>query len=313
MTVHWENRLIEMAGEAARPALPASARTFAVDAALENAYRLCARITAQHSRSFYMASSFLPRAKRQAIRAMYAFCRTVDDIVDDSERAGARARLEQWRAFSFGWGASPRDGVGEAWADTLRRFHIPRRYASQLIDGVARDLSESGYEQFDDLATYCYGVASTVGLMSMYVIGFESEAAVPYAIKLGVALQMTNILRDVGEDLRRGRLYLPRVELREFGVSDAELASGHVTPRWRSFMRFQIDRTRRLYREAAPGIRMLNADGRLAIAAAADLYAGILRAIERNDYDVFSRRASVSTVRKLVRVAPLWIGSMQLP
>ncbi|HET6845374.1 MAG TPA: phytoene/squalene synthase family protein, partial [Anaerolineales bacterium] len=235
-----------------------------------------------------------------------------DDIVDDSRQASAQAHLEQWRAFSFGWGTSPRAGVGEAWADTLVRFQIPRRYASQLIDGVGRDLSGTGYEQFDDLATYCYGVASTVGLMSMYVIGFESAAAVPYAIKLGVALQLTNILRDVGEDLRRGRLYLPRLELREFGVSERDLASGRVTPSWRSFMRFQIDRARRLYREAAPGIHMLNADGRLAIAAAADLYAGILREIERNDYDVFSHRASVTTFRKVVRVVPLFIRSMRL-
>lgn len=310
MNVHWENRLIALAGEAPRPAVSASRRAVAADFALESAYRLGARITAQHSRSFYMASSFLPRIKRQAIRAMYAFCRTVDDIADDPAHARAQDHLEQWREFSLGRGTSPLAGVGEAWADTLNRFQIPRRYASQLIDGVARDLSQSGYENFDDLATYCYGVASTVGLMSMYVIGFESAAAVPYAIKLGVALQMTNILRDVGEDLRRGRLYLPRLELREFGVSEADLAAGRVTACWRSFMRFQMDRTRRLYREAAPGIQMLDRDGRVAIAAAADLYAGILREIERNDYDVFSRRASVGTIRKLLRVPPLFIGSI---
>ena len=199
------------------------------------------------------------------------------------------------------------DLVAAAWADTLTRYHIPRHYALQLIDGVARDLSQSRYQTFDELATYCYGVASTVGLMSMYIVGFTSHEAVPYAIKLGVALQMTNILRDVGEDFRNGRIYLPQDELRAFGITEADIAHGSITDRWRDFMRFQIDRTRRLYAESSPGIRLLDPDGQLAIAAASGLYRGILDTIEKNGCDVFSRRASLSAWEKIARIPALYL------
>ena len=150
-------------------------------------------------------------------------------------------------------------------------------WRSSSIDGVARDLDQARYATFDDLTAYAYGVASTVGLMSMRIIGYRSAAAIPYAIKLGVALQLTNILRDVGEDWRAGRVYLPADELAAFGLSEEDVARGQVDDRWRDFMRFQIERNRRLYAEAWPGIELLNEDGRFAIAAAGDLYRRILR------------------------------------
>ena len=157
-----------------------------------------------------------------------------------------------------------------------------------MIDGVARDLFQSRYQTFDELATYCYGVASTVGLMSMYIIGFHGNEAVPYAIKLGVALQMTNILRDVGEDHRNGRLYLPREELAFYGIQESDLAEGRITDNWRQFMKFQIDRTRQLYAESWAGVKMLEREGQLAIGAASVFYQGILDEIEKRDYDVFT-------------------------
>ena len=197
--------------------------------------------------------------------------------------------------------------VAAAWVDALQRYRIPRQYALQLIDGVSRDLVGTRYETFDDLSTYCYSVASTVGLMSMYIVGFRSRDAVPYAIKLGVALQMTNILRDVGEDLGNGRLYLPAAEMRAHGIRRADLESGRVTNAWREFMRFQIDRARRLYAEAWPGVRLLDRDGQLSIAAASELYRGILDVIERNDYDVFSRRASLGAWSKAGRIPGLFL------
>jgi phytoene synthase len=134
----------------------------------------------------------------------------VDDIVDEASDVEQDTQLDYWRTMVETASFADNDLVAVAWADTLSRYHIPRHYALQLIDGVARDLFQSRYQTFEELATYCYGVASTVGLMSMYIIGFDSSEAVPYAIKLGVALQMTNILRDIGEDYRNGRLYLPR-------------------------------------------------------------------------------------------------------
>jgi phytoene synthase len=204
--------------------------------------------------------------------------------------------------------SSPTDDlVAAAWADTLTRYHIPRHYALQLIDGVARDLSQTRYQTFDDLATYCYGVASTVGLMSMYIVGFKSLEAIPYAIKLGVALQMTNILRDVGEDYRNGRLYLPREELVFYGIQESDIAKGRVTDNWRQFMKFQIDRTRELYKDSWEGVKMLEREGQLAIGAASTFYSGILNDIEKHDYDVFSRRASLSALGKVSRIPGLWL------
>jgi phytoene synthase len=305
MQLHWEHRLRALAGDTPHPDSAPIISYWADDFGLQRAYQLCASITRRASKSFYLASSLLPEPKRNAVRTLYAFCRTVDDIVDEPGTSDRRARLDEWRGISTSGIAPAGNLVAEAWVDALRRYHIPRQYAVQLIDGVARDLDGHRYETFDDLSTYCYGVASTVGLMAMYVVGFRSTDAVPYAIKLGVALQMTNILRDVGEDYRRRRLYLPRQDMRRFGVDEATIAAGRPTDRWREFMRFEIARTRQLYDEAWPGIALLDADGRLAIGAAAELYRGILAAIEKNDYDVFNRRASLGAWAKLVRIPPL--------
>lgn len=306
MQASWEHRLIELAEFTPHSRTQPLFSYWAGDAALQKAYRRCAAVTREHSRSFHLASALLPEEKRSAVRALYAFCRTVDDIVDRPTAAERDASLDYWRGqVQAASNTDQDDPVAAAWADTLLRYRIPRQYALQLIDGVARDLTQSRYATFDDLSTYCYGVASTVGLMSMHIVGFESNEAVPYAIKLGVALQMTNILRDVGEDYRNGRIYLPRDEMEAFGISESSLASGVVTDKWREFMRFHIARTRDLYSQAWPGIRMLEREGRLAIAAAGSLYRGILDVIEQNDYDVFSQRASVSTWSKIKRVIAL--------
>jgi phytoene synthase len=152
-------------------------------------------------------------------------------------------------------------------------------------------------------------VASTVGLIVMHIIGFQGSAALPYAIKLGVALQLTNILRDVGEDWQAGKLYLPIEELAEFGLSEADIAASCIDDRWRRFMRFQIERARTLYREAEPGIMLLDADGRFAIGAASTLYRSILEDIEAHDYDVFHRRAHVGLWGKLRRLPKAWLMS----
>ena len=306
MQASWEHRLIQLAELTPHPRTQPLFSYWAGDAALQKAYRRCAAITREHSKSFHLASGLLPEEQRSAVRALYAFCRTVDDIVDRPTVAERDASLDYWRGQVQAVSNPDQDDpVAAAWGDTLLRYHIPRHYALQLIDGVARDVSQTRYGTFDDLSTYCYGVASTVGLMSMHIVGFESNEAVPYAIKLGVALQMTNILRDVGEDYQNGRVYLPRDEMDAFGISESTLASGVVTANWREFMRFQIARTRDLYAQAWPGIRMLEREGRLAIAAAGSLYREILDVIERNDYDVFSQRASVSAWSKIRRVIAL--------
>jgi phytoene synthase len=304
---NWENQLLALAGNIQHPDLRPFFSYWAGDAALQKAYQETEKITARHSKSFYFASGLLPEEKRSAVRALYAFCRTVDDIVDESADSERNSQLDYWRRMVETGSFRESDLLAAAWADTLIRYHIPRHYALQLIDGVARDLSQTRYQTFEELATYCYGVASTVGLMSMFIVGFRTREAVPYAIKLGVALQMTNILRDIGEDYQNGRLYLPREELAFYGIQEADIAGRRNSDNWRQFMKFQIDRTRQLYSDSWAGVKMLEREGQFAIGAASVFYQGILDEIEKRDYDVFSCRASLSTLGKAGRIPSLWL------
>ena len=199
----WENRLLDWA----HAPLAESHQHVTVqpeNSVLIAAYEHCEQITKINSRTFYLASGLLPKEKCLAARALYAFCRVTDNIIDsnlDSETR--RNQLEAWQCIVTSHNTFSRQPVALAWADARARFHIPHGYAQQLIDGVARDLAQTRYATFTELAEYAYGVASTVGLMAMHITGYRDESAVPYAVKLGVALQLTNILRDVGEDLGR--------------------------------------------------------------------------------------------------------------
>jgi phytoene synthase len=311
-TAPWENRLLAWAQEAL--ASPVIGSQVATDAhVLTNAYGYCRQITRINSRTFYMACSLLSPEKRQAVHALYAFCRSTDDMVDKARQpANLDLLLTDWRTRLSSRYPSAHDPVPLAWADAQGRYGIPRGYADQLIDGITRDLRQNRYESFAELTEYCYGVASTVGLMAMHIIGFRSEEALPYAVKLGIALQLTNILRDVGEDWQTGRLYLPLDELAEFGLSESDVAEGRCDERWCAFMRFQIQRARELYDEAQPGIKMLDPDGRFAIAAAAGLYRAILEQIEANHYDVIRQRAYISAWGKVRRLPALWWASRDL-
>lgn len=309
----WEHNLLARAYEGleSRPAGRSTARRVDASTALDRAYQHCDALTRVHSRTFYLASGLLPQSKRRAARALYAFCRRTDDLVDRG-RGDARARLASWRERALALHPPEDDPVALAWADTRTRYGIPQRYAEQLIDGVAWDLQTSRYTTFEDLAAYCYGVASTVGLMTMHVVGFSGPEAVPYAVRLGVALQMTNILRDVDEDWHAGRLYLPQEELASFDLSEADIAARQVDDRWLAFLRFQIERVRDLYARALPGVAFLAPVGRFAIAAAAELYQAILEDIEAHRGDVFSRRAYVSRWEKLRRLPGIWWRSKTL-
>jgi phytoene synthase len=298
----WEQYLLALAQETGENHTH-GARIFQPEVRiLSRAYEQCRLITAQNSRSFYLATTLLPLEKRQAVRALYAFCRLADDLIDKNHDQPGLA-LQQLRERIH----TPRPldndlfgGILLAWEDARHRYRIPIRYSDQLLDGVERDLYQDRYKSFEELTIYCYGVASTVGLMSMRIIGYSDAKAIPYAIKLGVALQLTNILRDVGMDWNSNRLYLPLDELAAFGLKEGDVAAARIDERWRAFIRFQIARTRRLYTEAMPGIALLNPDGRFAVAAAAMLYQGILDDIEAHDFNVFGRRAHVGRWRKLI-------------
>jgi phytoene synthase len=305
LAVNWDQNLFERALSAkphdAGHALP----HYHLGDSLQVAYAYCKNITEIHSKSFYMASALLSPEKRNAVRALYAFCRTTDDIVDNASSVNDND-LRAWRDQSLGFCPRFNDPVSIAWANTRQQYRIPACYALQLIDGVARDMHVNRYAHFEALADYCYGVASTVGLMSMHIIGYSNEKAIRYAVKLGVALQLTNILRDIAEDYRRGRIYLPQDELERFGITDAHFQNGIIDEGWVEMMKFQIARTRSIYEESWPGIAMLNADGRMAIAAAATFYKGILNDIEKRGYDVFSGRACVTKWGKIKQLPSIW-------
>jgi 15-cis-phytoene synthase len=312
----WEHSLLALTEAGDGDVFPRRAHDWSGasrDAVHRAAYAHCGALTRLHSRTFHLASGLLPEPKRQAVRALYAFCRTVDDLVDHP-RSDSQLQLTRWRGRLQQDRADRADPVDLAWHDARHRHGVPTVYAQQLIDGVTADLTGTRYDTFESLSHYCYGVACTVGLMAMHIIGYQGDEAKPYAIRLGTALQMTNILRDVGEDWRMGRLYLPQRELAEFGLYERDIAAGALgqaavaaMPAWQAFMRFQIARVRDLYAAAMPGVAMLNSDGRLAIQAAADLYAGILDVIERNGYDVFTRRASLGAAGKLRRMPAIWL------
>jgi 15-cis-phytoene synthase len=278
---------------------------------LHEAYRTCEAITREHSRSFFLSTQLLPADKRRAIRALYAFCRTSDDLVDQPGRDTMRA-LAKWVALVHAPQAPPNNAVLLAWRDTTARYDVSQALVDELLAGVAMDLTMSRYATFDDLWRYCYRVASVVGLISMQIIGGQPNAA-PYAIALGVALQLTNILRDVGEDAARGRVYLPQEDMARFGVCDDDLLAGQRNPgewtsdaRFRALMRYEIERAHALYEAAWPGIALLHPDGRLAVAAAAEIYRGILARIVANDYDVFACRAHMTLPGKLLKLARAW-------
>jgi phytoene synthase len=307
----WENAVLTRAYEAFHSP-PSEHFPAAEQSVYGEAYNYCARVIAVNSRTFYLASSLLPREKRRSVRALYAFCRATDDLIDQMPRQNDLDELLQNWQLRLRRYPNAYDPVPLAWSDTKARYRIPHGYEAQLVEGIARDLRQQRYATFEELAGYCYGVASTVGLMVIHIIDFGSEAALRYAVKLGIALQLTNILRDIRVDWEAGRLYLPLDELARFELAETDIARGYVDERWRAFMRFQIARARTLYAEAEPGIALLAPDGRFAIAAASRLYQGILDDIESHGYDVFRRRAHLSAWGKVQRLPSVWWRTRRL-
>lgn len=269
---------------------------------LAGCYHACGEITRTHSKTFYLSSQFLSSAQRRAVWAVYAFCRTADDVVD--RIAPARERLDAldaWERNLIGaYDGNPAGPVFVAFADAARRFGIPIQPALDLLRGARMDVTIRRYETYADLQTYCYLVASTVGLLVMPILGTVSPHAVRYGVALGRAMQMTNILRDVGEDARMGRVYLPAEDLRRFGCAESAVLAGAVDGAFVELMRFQIARVREMYREAEPGVAMLAPRSQYTVRLALSLYRGILERIEANRYDVFNRRAYVPLRAKLL-------------
>ena len=283
---------------------------------LPQAYEACRRETAQWAKTFYLGTLLMPRAKRRAIWAIYVWCRRTDELMDSPQAQALpedrlAERLDLWedriRALFSG---RVEDGLDLVMADTLERFPQPLQPYLDMIEGQRMDLRRQRYASFEDLELYCYRVAGTVGLMTQEVMGLDpAYTSAPWserpdtshaAVALGIANQLTNILRDVGEDRSRGRIYLPQEDLRRFGYSEAELMAGTVNDNWRALMAFQLQRARQWFGRSEAGVRWLAADARWPVWASLRLYRGILDVIERHDYDVFSRRAFVPTGYKFL-------------
>jgi len=297
-------------------------------ALIEAAYEECRQITAQYSKTFYLGTQLMAPVKRRAIWAIYVWCRRTDELVDGPNAANTTlATLDDWEAqLEDVFAGRPRDRFDVALADTLEQFPLlaiePFR---DMIAGQRMDLHRNRYETFEELKLYCYRVAGTVGLMSEAVMGaFTPDTQAPWspadqpaspvdeAVALGIANQLTNILRDVGEDRFRGRIYLPLEDLARFDYTEADLMAGVIDERWVRLMRFQIDRARDYYVQAERGIQALQTDARWPVWTALILYSKILNAIERNDYDVFNQRAYVSGMRKALCLPVAWLRAQVL-
>ncbi|MBC1261756.1 phytoene synthase [Synechococcus sp. BSF8S] len=289
-----------------RPSLPT----------LEEAYEACRQETAQWAKTFYLGTLLMPPAKRRAIWAIYVWCRRTDELMDSPQAQALPVdrlaeRLDRWEGRTRAlFGGEVRDALDLVMADTLRRYPQPLQPYLDMIEGQRMDLQRHRYARFEDLQLYCYRVAGTVGLMTQEVMGLDpAYTSAPWseppdtssaAVALGIANQLTNILRDVGEDRGRGRIYLPQEDLRRFGYSEADLLAGTLNDNWRALMAFQLRRARQWFARSEAGVRWLSADARWPVWASLRLYRGILDVIEQLDYDVFSQRAFVPRPLKLL-------------
>ena len=259
-----------------------------------------AEATAKGSKSFYFATRFFPPHLAQAAYGVYWFCRSTDDIVDENpDMEAARRQLEAWREQLLAAmnGQTVDSPVLMLFEHTRRQTGFPEQYPLELIEGMRMDLERARYANFTELRLFCYRVASVVGLMMSHVIGFRGEA-LSYAEDLGIAMQLTNILRDLAEDADRGRIYLPADELAQHNYTEADLLARRRGPEFESLLRFQIDRARGYYKRSFPGIPLLKPEGRFAVEIAAKVYRDILGRIEKMDYNVYARRAVVPAWKK---------------
>lgn len=281
---------------------------------LDGAFAAADESIRQNSKTFYFATALLPDRKRRAIRALYAFCRTADNLVDIDRVS--RAEIEHWRNEVRLPPEKQRDPILYSWAFTRQEYEVNPVYQDELIDGVASDLSFARYQTWEQLEDYCYHVASTVGLLSIPIIelrkGISFEQAAPYAIRLGIALQLTNILRDIGEDAGQGKVYLPEEDLQRFELTCADILNGVQDKRFIALIKFEIRRARHLYRQAMPGIAMLSRSGQLAVGAAALLYRAILDEIEATQYRVHQVRVHISGKKKLAMLPGIILTILRL-
>ena len=260
----------------------------------------CEQKLAQSGSSFAYSFRFLPAPRRHAITALYAYCREVDDVVDEvTDPAVARMKLAWWRKeIAAVYGGKPQHPVALALAEVVGRYALPREHFDAIIDGMAMDLDQNRYQDFATLERYCHRVAGVVGLLSAEIFGYEDPATRTYARELGIAFQLTNIIRDVGEDAQRGRIYLPQDELRRFDVGNAAIFARKSTPAFASLMAFQVERARAYYANAFAALPTRDRRAQRPGLMMAAVYRALLAEIERDSYRVLDRRVSLTPLYK---------------
>jgi len=279
-----------------------------IDPQLRASYEECKRLNALHGKTYYLATLLLPKAKRPFVHALYGFARYADEIVDDLAStltdAEKAAELKTWGdgVLSGLKTGNSNDQVGRALIDTVNRFAIPHEHFVAFLHSMTMDLTVTEYANYEALMEYVYGSAAVIGLEMVPILGALSQGAYEPAEKLGIAFQLANFIRDVSEDLDRGRIYLPQDELAQFGVDREMLEERKLTPQITAALKFQLERVRQLQREATPGILQLEPASRPCIEAASELYCGIVDEVEAIGYDIFNKRAKTSTGRRM-RVA----------
>ncbi len=266
----------------------------------------CRKLHQKHGKSYYFATRFFSEKIRNATFVLYAFFRIPDEIVDNPETTGdmktAQIKLQGWmdewkQAYEK---RNSRHPALRATAEVFHTYQIPFEYSESFLNAMIQDVTVARYSNYESLQEYMYGSAAVVGLMMSYVIGFSTPKALPYATKLGYAMQLTNFLRDIDEDfVQRGRIYLPEEDMKRFGVTETQIKEKICDEKFVALMKFEIERARILYREAEMGIAMLHKDGRFAVRAASRLYGAILHKIEQKNYNIFSGRVRTSTTEKL--------------
>jgi phytoene synthase len=276
-------------------------------ASLDADYERCAQVTRRSRSSFYYAFILLPAERRRALHAVYAFCRFIDDIADDEAISEPAMLLKRWREeLDRVYAGAPTRALSRALADSARRFRIPRELFAEIINGVEMDLSRKRYQSWDELRPYCYRVASALGLICIEIFGYRNPSAKVYAENLGLALQLTNILRDVREDAERGRIYLPLEDLARFNVSENEILGGVYSPNFVCLMDFEAKRAQELYAKAQSALAREDRATLLTAEAMRLIYAAILERIIKSNYRVLDRRHSLSAPHKLYLVGRAW-------
>jgi len=275
-----------------------------MDAALQASYAECKRLNSLHGKTYYLATLLLPERKRPYVHALYGFARYADEIVDDlASTQSPQEKADALRTWSSGVLADLKSGrssdhIGRALVDTVQTFNIPHQHFVDFLHSMEMDLTITQYQTFNDLHEYVYGSAAVIGLEMVPILGYSDERAFDAAQKLGIAFQLANFIRDVAEDLDRGRVYLPLQELAEHGVNREVLEKRELTPAIIAALKFQIARVRSLQAEANEGIKYLDKESRPCIRAASELYCGIVDEVEAIGYDIFNKRAKTSTARR---------------